>query len=467
MYRLAIVSFFVIVGLAVIVAVVRNVSSPKPQTKGVTTPLSPTKTIDPTTVKNEFPDVTVSSWGKIPAAPSAPLPIRSTVYALKQNYSRQEFANLAQHFVSIVGGDVQDNGVTARVVSTKGDPAVFYMYKPSGSFYFRAKKGVELPIGSNESDRVTAFMKSLWNDDTLVVTGSHESGSLSGIKLYEVHRDWDKVGLPVLNVFGILQSSDDEIGTMSLLDSSGINTGVDVVNTATVGVSEGRIVYIASSIRPVTPQGTGPKPIVSYDDAMKTLQNGGYRFLYVNAMSDETSIMLTNATVSEAFIAYLEDIPDRSQGQLTPDVVFRGIAETKAGTKVAFVAAVAAVSPANGGSTAIAKRTRSQQQGTLAFVNPTIAPRTEGARPSQQATPAAALKQPTCAAPSMKDLKSIKEDAGGSRFGVYNSVWYVVTGGGWAVSQIPPVTNVTVKDVMSTIDTFSSAILGCPIKIAL
>lgn len=416
----------------------------------------------------QFPEVTVSQWGTIPAAPSAPLPLRSTIYALKQNDSRQEFANLAQHFVSIVGGDVQDNGVAARVVSTKGDPAVFYMYKPSGSFYFRAKKGIELPSGPNESDRVGAFMKSLWNDDTLLVTGSRKSASLPGVTLYEIHRDWDKVGLPIVNIFGMMNGSPDEkIGTSSLLDTQGINTGSMVINTATVGVSEGRIVYAASSIRPITPQGTGPKPIITYNDAVNTLQNGGYRILYINPVSDEASITLKTATVSESFIAYLEDSPDRSQGQLTPDIVFRGTAETESGIQVEFVAAVPAVSPANGGSTAVVQRTRSQQQGTLAFINPTIAPRTEGARPSQQATPAAALTPPKCVPPSVTDLTSVKEDAGGSKYGIYNNDWYVVTGGGWAVSQIPPVTNVTIKDLTSTIDLFALAPTGCPIKMTL
>ncbi|MBI1863223.1 hypothetical protein HYS00_03825 [Candidatus Microgenomates bacterium] len=457
-----------------------------------------------------FPRATVADWGKLPP-PSFSPPVRTTLYALKQQYNRLEFANLAQHFIPVVDDKVTESDKSVSVVSDTA--GVFYLYKPTGAFFYKSDAGVTLPqAGPTEREKVNEFMRTVWNDSTLQVTGSFEKKSSPGVTYYELHRDWDKVGLPIVNLIGTFNIAETErFGSLSLtkppvsiaspdiIKTDNQTDGVaraDDFNTATVGVVGGKIVSVTSNIRPVNPQGTRSHEIISYDGAVSNLKNGGYVYLYTSPAGEgsanadmlyqSNAVALENVQVKESFAAYIEDLPSAPQTHLYPYFIFRGQAQSHTGYRVNFIAAVSAVSDSVlGASTSKDIRLlsqngskSSQQQGTFEFVEPTDAPLPALSQPVGY-TPSPIMSQGqekplTCnPPPSPGDLENIITNANGQSYGqfqptagslstyvrgndsspirrTYSREWYVLPSGGWDVNALQSAVN-TVWDDLKTI----------------
>lgn len=516
------ISVVVLIGLVAIIMGMQNyLSSPRMSSAQQPTFVpsqAPSRTQSVKTAAKGFPKVAVAEWGAFPASPAFEPPQRATLYALKQQYSRQEFANLAQHFISVNGNKVSEKDKTVSVVTDKADVGLFYLYKPTGTFFYRARTGLSLPSrGANETEKVSTFMRELWNDGTLQVTGSYEKRSVPGIRYYEVHRDWDRVGMPIMNLIGTFNiAGDGQIGKMSLLEQTGQEPDSDIIktdnktdglarntdfNTATVGITEGRIVSVTSNIRPLAQTGTRSHGVIPYEDAVAKLRRGSHTHLYVSPAGggganpelvyDNNSVVLKNVEVGESLTAYLEELPNKPQTQLYPYFIFKGMATTDTGYRVKFVASVPALANSVLGtsteqsSALLSQRTgfnASQQQGTLEFMDPTNAPipalsQTPDYTPAPTANPQAMEELVCDPPPSPRDLSSVTTDPGGLVYGIYHSEWHIIPGGGWHVDDLAVAVEKSLvavsddshaellREIDRIIREFESISVGCPVRI--
>lgn len=451
------ISAAVLIGLVVAVMGIQDYLGRPQKTVAFTPEATPTAAAKKTKV-SDFSNVTVADWGQLPDAPTFEPPVRTTIYALKQQYNDQEFANLAQHFVSVNGNKVSQKEDSMSVVSSTAS-ATFYMYKPTGSFMYKSEKGIDLPEeqGFSDEEKVNTFMNELWNDGTLQVTRSYQNSAAPGVTYYEAHRDWDKIGLPIINLMSTFNlPAEEKVGELSLLKRVNEASDRDIsVNTAVIGVKDGKIISITSNIRAINRQGTShPQGVISYNEAISRLKKNDFEYILTSPPVGSGDTGLTKVTVTEAVPVYLEELPGKAQTQLYPYYVFRGEGETGAGTKVKFAAAVPAVSaeayaPVSGKQT----RTRSQQQGTLEFIDPTNMPAPSGAM-SAAAPDEGKLSSLTCSsAPSPKQLANKAIDPSGFLFGEYNSTLYIIPMKNWDVSHL------------DDINALSGP--GCPLRLSL
>lgn len=520
-------SIVVLIGLvAVIMGMTGYVSGPR-QTVGVRSIVARAQAPSPSAkarVKG-FPNAVVADWGKLPASPSFEPPVRATLYALKQQYNRQEFANLAQHFISVAGNNVTETERSISVVTDKEDVGLFYMYKPTGTFFYRAKSGIVLaPRGQSEPEQVETFMRELWNDGTLQVTGSYAKRSVPGVRYYEIHRDWDRVGMPIVNLIGTFNIGPERrIGTMSVLKKGDSVSDTDIINTddktdglarersfntASIGVASGRIVSVTSNIRPLAKAGSRSHGVIPYEAAVEKLRSGNYTHLYTSPAGDgapnstldydENAVKLHAVEVGESFTAYLEELPNKPQTQLYPYYLFRGTAMTDTGFRVKFIVSVPALSPTvlgipNQRSNSLHSQrsgfNTSQQQGTFEFIDPSAASfpmvsQTPDYTPAPTANPRSMEELECTPPPSPRGLSNLTIDVGGSMYGIFhspqkihnNNEWYIIPGNGWNVDQLAGAVDkivTTLNDdsagLMRRMDRivreFESTSVGCPVRI--
>lgn len=316
----------------------------------------------------------------IPSTPAFEPPVRALTYNLLQEFTLLDATNVAQNFIAVVGSEQKNTETSLWVISGSQKSEVFYMHLPSGSFVFHSAKGVLLTSsGNDERAKVEELVRRVWNDTTVQIVNVYESSDMPGTRIYEARRDWDKVGLPIVNISHLLTvPGEKQVGDMSLLDfekTVGSTMHISRINFARIGIKDGRIVSVVSTIRPSRTEGesTSAHIILSYPQAVKNLQNISNRKIYTSPQHDASS--LQEVTLREAFLAYPEELPSRIQRTLSPTYLFRGTGTTKDGTRVPVVMFTSAIddtkaSSSYGPFTKDHGLSRSQQQGTLAFVDP-------------------------------------------------------------------------------------------------
>lgn len=452
-----------------------------------------------------FPQVTVSNWDVPAIAIAAPQTAR--IYTFKQDLKESDFRGYATNFFTVNTIDENDKRIVAY--STETGASMFYMQKAAGSFLFTSDKGVALAATGSASvapAQITQFTQKVVNDPSVKLFAQYAKPNDSKTEYFEYHRDWSVMGLPILNLFGLFNIP----STTYLKDLNQKNTlqagdtgSPKEFNTATVGVKDGKVTSFVSNLRPLAINNSS-SPVIAFGDAVAKLKAGGYTYIYTSPagtgsvdrekLYPQNKAVLTTATVTDATIAYLEDIPKQAQAQMIPYYIFRGTADTQSGYKVEFLAAVPAVTTGVlGASTAktslIAQNSQdeipvgnrqSQQQGTLKFNEQGGV--MQGATKYEEGLPVLGCDPP----PDPSQLTDVQQDVSGIVFGRAQRdgdgkmEWYVVPEAGWDVEKLKVATDVVFKSVTSgaaesddekvrriakIVSDYEQQSAGCPVRV--
>ena len=344
-----------------------------------------------------FPRLTVDKWTIQPSAATKSSASQATIYTLNPAYGRSDFNAILSNFFRAANTKETDTSLRAYLASSGN--SMFYMDKDTGSLMYKSETGVALASPSaalDESKKIMTFAQSVFRDDTLATFATYERKTNPGVKYYELHRDGNRLGFPIFNLFGLLNTTSIPLKDLSLYtnntpampDSTVIKSSdnrdgfkrPNDFNTVTIGVKNGHIVDVISNLRlfPTVTTRPASDALISYDDAVKKLKKNEYSRLYTSPadsgvvdrekMYPQNAATLTNATVTESTVAYLEELPgSRDQVALAPYYVFRGTATLSSGYKVTFVATVAATNRDVLGVATRATFDSTPKQGTILF----------------------------------------------------------------------------------------------------
>lgn len=247
--------------------------------------------------------------------------------------------------------------------------------KNNGEFSYKATDGVPLASGAlSIEEKIYTFLKKIeWYDPTLKVVANYKLRNNDETTYYEIKRDWNAAGLPILNPIGLLNVDEStSITNLKMNDPStsvGINPDIyetsdnrDTLarnadfNTMTIGISNrtNNVIAIKSNIRKRTDQETKQTEVISYQKAVDMLKKNDQALILttpanVTSVNDWQKIYANQlaeaqqATVTESTLAYLEQSPSASQKNLEPYYIFRGNATLTNTYQINFIAAVPAV----------------------------------------------------------------------------------------------------------------------------
>lgn len=486
------------------------------------------QTMEPTTAPAgdkkvaAFPQVAVSNW-VVPSTLSVQAPQTARVYQFKQNLTTLDFSDIASQFFSVNAVDENDRRVVAY--STQTGASMVYMQKTTGSFLYTSDRGADLTASGAAG--MTTYVRSLLKDNSLTLAGEYSKTTDPGVRYYEFHRDWDIMGLPILNLLGLFNTSSTvklsnltqastagRAANAAYTDTTDSADGLERANdfnTVTVGVKEGKVKSVTSNIRPFALAG-GASPVITYAQAVEKLKDNNYSYIHTSPAGSgaldrdklypNNKASLTSATVTDVTVAYLEELPNVAQTQMIPYYVFKGTGDTSNGYKVNFLAAVPAVTSGVLGTqttnTALMAQnsltgvpvgaSSSQQQGTIKF-NPKggILP---GSTPVGGTLTPGQCQPP----PSPQDLINVQRDAAGIVFGQapkngfeggddYDQEdleWFVVPEVDWDVAKLQEAAeivwnNVTgnqvdsddvkVRRMQKVVSDFEEQSAGCPVRL--
>lgn len=375
---LLIISGFLFVILILLIATLTLFSNKGPQTPNqqvtdVNTPSDQSGQGQPLQT-SQLPQAQFASWTPPAEKPSAPP--TSRVYSLKQSYSVEEVTTLAQNLSAGDSVKQNDQYILAHSFKNDGQDLTMLIFNTTtGEFTFTTSEGVEFksPAGSLES-RIYEFLEAYdLYDPYIKVAATYKKRSEPGVTYVELHRDWDSVGLPILNLVGVLNLPEDQkLADLTLASTpSNLQEDVDIYaasdnkdgyarqtdfNTITLGVENDAVISLKSNMRKLETNEPTETPLLSYDEAESKVQSGQSDY-FVTApagagSADWGQIYPNNVAnaqegvIDESMLAYLENSPNTSQNQLSPYYFFRGHADLESGYRINFTAAVSAL-PAN------------------------------------------------------------------------------------------------------------------------
>lgn len=314
------------------------------------------------------PEVTFNNYQPPAQLPS--LPASSQVLRFKQDFTPVDTTALGRKL-----GFTQElrEGNEVLLYNLKNTPYGFLRFNTAdGSFMLQAKsRNPALPEGANPPQVALAFLQTMGlTDQAIVCDITYKQTDVTGATFVECHRQWSGVGLPILNLAGLLNEPQGkplaELAVGMVDETTPDNpriintsTGQDGkerpkdFNTATVVVSdEGRVLMADSNLKWVeTTQKLNPaSDFLTPQDAWQQITEGKGLSFTVPAgegvvdvkkafVNGRATAPVFNAT--DVIIAYLE-VPAGSQEVAAPMYVFLGSATLDTGYEVRVIKTIPA-----------------------------------------------------------------------------------------------------------------------------
>ena len=242
------------------------------------------------------------------------------------------------------------------------------MAADTGWFRLQSPGGMALPaVEGDLESAVLKYVETVFNEQTFLVKSYFTKRGESGVRYYELQRDWDVIGLPIVNLeelapyaakLSLMQwtqlpqpswvsmiAPDDTI-----VYASDITTGrarLSGVNTITIGVRSGQIVSVESNMHfRDMGQAEQVDELVPGLEALTKVTRGRFDMFVAQEQptSNEsqeprmlTSAVLTNARVLQARLMYVSAGSGHAQNALIPTHVFQGVATSDKGRTVHFL----------------------------------------------------------------------------------------------------------------------------------
>lgn len=321
---------------------------------------------------SQLPQAQFASWTSPTEKPNTPS--TSRVYSLKQGYSLEEVTSLAQNLAAGDSVKQYDQTVLAHSFKNDGqDLSMLIFNTTTGEFTFTTSEGVPLNSSGSLESKVYEFLQSAFlglNDTHVKVFANYKKRSEPGVTYVELHRDWGSVGLPILNLVGVLNLPEDQkLAELTLASTpSNLQEDVDIYNTSdskdgftrqadfntiTVGIENNSVISVKSNLRKLESNEPTETPLLSYEEAESKVQSGQADYFVTapagSGSADWGQIYPNNVAnaregvIDDSYLAYLENSPNTSQNQLSPYYFFKGHADLESGYRVNFTAAVSAL----------------------------------------------------------------------------------------------------------------------------
>ena len=318
--------------------------------------------------KSNITEVKFNKWVEPKIAPTSLA--SSNIYTYKQNYSKTEIEQIASKFNVTKNLKNEDPSQITYYNDANKNLIALNFDQETGAFNYMNTKGVPLPnTSTNMDDKIIAYLRSInLYDDTMKVTANYKKKGLPDITFYEIHRDWSKVGMPILNFNGLFNIAEDQtLRTLTLntkdhmpsdtaiyatSDNTDLYKRADDFNTMTITISDTDkyVLSIKSNIRQLVNTKTKPASLQTYGDALAKLKNNKYDLLFTSPSGagqvawtkiyPNNKAIADQAIISESTYAYLEELPSEVQTELKPYILFRGTSVLDSGYSVNFIAAV-------------------------------------------------------------------------------------------------------------------------------
>ena len=272
-------------------------------------------------------------------------------------------------------GDIEfgEQSLTGSV-ETASESAMYMYEVNTGSMFYLAETGKQLN-GPPSDETVMNFLQRFGvYDSSMSVFATYQKTSTPRVTYYEIHRDWEFVGLPILLDLGLVsipesqplddltQQNTPDVENEDIVSTSDGTDGYDRAedfNTITVGVDDetGRVVYLFGNMRQI---GSVQRdvPLISSEEAFALLQDGNYEQLIPipagegdPGFTDVFPNEVTNgseAVITDMIPAYLEKPIMEKQELIQPYWIFRGYSELESGYRIRFIASVPAQQPQTG-----------------------------------------------------------------------------------------------------------------------
>lgn len=285
------------------------------------------------------------------------------VYPLLSDLSQAQVEPIMHR---IVGRDIALQSESGAYIASDA-AALIKLDADTGWFTLQSPGGMPLPSVAGIESAVLAYVEQVFNEQTFMIKSYFTRRGEPDVRYYEVQRDWNKLGLPVVNLQELLPYSaklslaqwtqtplpswvqiipSDE----SIVYASDVTTGrarIGEVNTVIVGVKEGKIVSVDSHmhLRDLS-QSEQTDELVPALEALTKVTRGQYdMFVAQQDSADEkgkpialSSGVLMNARVLQARLMYISTGSGQAQQALIPTYVFQGVATSERGHTVQFMA---------------------------------------------------------------------------------------------------------------------------------
>ncbi len=423
------VLFYLITGLALLsiicLCLIMVILNKKPQNKKNSPAYSQTRPTNSINSEQEtsspsYPEINVEEW-IFQAKKINPFPLSLRTYPINNRHNEQDLYSLAKKLG--IDNEIRtekSNKLTALYTENKKNnkAAMIFFNNDTGSFSYASTEGI--------SQTADSLIKSIYaNDASLTLAASYSRRDQPGLKYYEYHRDWQKIGLPVFNAIGILSLPEDRaLSSLSLsaktddllpdknifqtTDNKDGYTRQTDFNSLTVIKDEQKnsIVGLNSNLKAIDYSKTKTETTISFEEALSRLKTGKYQSLITQPSGQGTPnfekvypknrILAKKAIITDTSLAYLEEPYNGAQSSLMPFYIFKGYADLESGYRVNFIASVKATDTQVLGESTDQITPQGQQQSTVEF--PTKTPTPHPSQPSSHpsSSPTVVINKGNC-----------------------------------------------------------------------
>jgi len=308
-------------------------------------------------------------------------------YSLKTNFTSEEILSFAKKFGVETIRPSNDSNIIIYNLSDKNKKGIMSFDKQTGSFsYYSYGELYPVSYVQNQSaaTEVKLFLKEIGLDETIVCTNTYQRKDTYPDTIFlECHRDWSKIGLPIVNLGGVLNIKeqrkisdlgvgklddftprDDSVFNVSNIDINGnVRTENNAngkarpndFNTITIGIAkDGRILSVVSNLRWIDKETTiNFNDLISQKDALSLFENhkeeysltipAGAGLVDFNKVYAGNIASAKNAVINDISLVFLEKMMDAPQDKYEPYFLIRGTAFLNSGYTVKFVQVVSAL----------------------------------------------------------------------------------------------------------------------------
>lgn len=362
------------------------------------------------------PEVQFAHYTLTTSLPTVPASLQT--YTVKVNLTPDEVKEINARLGTVnVQNSANGFGLYYGETATSKDFTIFDT-KSGGFSYTSTSKpdvsSIELSTSTPTQTAEQFIQKIFVGDSTITCPITYKKKNRPTVTYVECHRDWEKMGLPLVSSVGLVNVPElqrlttlqpgmvyDNTPDTNIYDTSTKQDGLkrpNDFNTVTVQISdkEKRVVAADSNIRFIT-SSTPINATISPQEALDAFIAKKASFSFVKPIGKgqvgpdkiypDNKVVAQEATVQDYAIVYLEQPPSTLQTAFEPMYLIRGTAKLVTGYTVQFIQTVPASTKVQsrlleaegqvaGTSTSSVSNVndRGQKQGTFQFFGPTTTP---------------------------------------------------------------------------------------------
>lgn len=318
------------------------------------------------------PEPAIDEWVESDASRSQTIVPQSEsfVYTLKDKFTEGEIQQMTSVF-HVTNENKKIEG--ARVITnyTPESASILLLNTETLQISYMSTSGISLP-SSDIFYEITEVLKRLGiYDSHMQQAATYRDKTQPNMKFYEIRRDWDTMGYPVLDPMNVLNTSTDQ--KMSDWRDSFVNTTENsniyetsdnkdgferhaTQNTITIGVDQSTqsIVLLTSTMKLLSgQQSVIPSQLLTKSEALEKVRAGDHQVFLTTPLEEDFSeyknvyphnkALAAEAVIEESALVYLQRPLPTHQTTLEPYYIFRGYSDLQSGYRAKVLVAVNAL----------------------------------------------------------------------------------------------------------------------------